>query len=118
MLYTEELLEHYRHPQNYKRLKTATHKITLQNPLCGDVITLYIQVKGDIVQDASFEGTGCAIFTASASQLTEYFKGKSIEKLRKMDNESTMKVVGVTVSPGRLKCLLLPIEASKKALAR
>ena len=118
MLYTEELLEHYRHPQNFKKLQSPTHQITLQNPLCGDEITLFLEVKGEVVQDVSFEGKGCAISTASASLMTEYFKGKSIKKLRKLDNKSTMKIVGIEVSPGRLKCLLLPFEAFKKALSK
>ena len=118
MLYTEELLEHYRYPQNFKSLQNPTHQITLQNPLCGDVITLYLRAEGDIVKEASFEGKGCAISTASASLMTEYFKGKSVKMLRKMDNKSTMKIVGIEISPGRLKCLLLPFEAFKKALSK
>ncbi len=118
MLYSEELLEHYRHPQNFKKLKTPTHQITLQNPLCGDVIILYLRAEGDFVLEASFEGNGCAISTASASLMTEYFKGKSLKMLRKLDNKSTMKIVGIEVSPGRRKCLLLPIEAFKKALSK
>ena len=118
MLYTEELLEHYRHPQNFKKLQSPTHQITLQNPLCGDEITLFLEVKGEVVQDVSFEGKGCAISTASASLMTEYCKGKSLKMLRKLDNKSTMKIVGIEVSPGRLKCLLLPFEAFKKALSK
>lgn len=118
MLYTEELLEHYRHPQNFKSLQDSTHQITLQNPLCGDVITLFLVVKDGIVVKSAFVGKGCAISIASASLMTEYFKGKSIEKLRKVDNKSTMKIVGIDVSPGRLKCLLLPFEAFKKALLK
>lgn len=118
MLYTEELLEHYRHPQNFRALQKPTHQITLQNPLCGDVITLFLNVKGDVVEDVSFEGKGCAISTASASLMTEYFKGKSLTKLRNLDNKSTMNIVGIEVSPGRLKCLLLPFEAFKRALSK
>jgi len=118
MLYTEELLEHYRNPQNFRALPEPTHQITLQNPLCGDVITLFLDVKGDVVEDVSFVGKGCAISTASASLMTEFFKGKSLKMLRKLDNKSTMKVVGIEVSPGRQKCLLLPFEAFKKALSK
>jgi len=118
MLYTEELLEHYRHPQNFRSLQKPTHQITLHNPLCGDVITLFLDIKEDVVQDVSFVGKGCAISTASASLVTEYFKGKSLKTLRKLDNKSTMKVVGIEVSPGRMKCLLLPFEAFKKSLLK
>lgn len=118
MLYTEELLEHYRHPQNHRPLQQPTHQITLQNPLCGDVITLFLDVKADVIEDVSFVGKGCAISTASASLMTEYFKGKNLKTLRKLDNKSTMKIVGIEVSPGRLKCLMLPFEAFKKALSK
>lgn len=117
MLYTEELLEHYRHPQNFRAMKSASHQITLRNPLCGDVITLFVQVTKGRVEDASFQGEGCAISIASASVFTEYCKGKSTEELQLIDEHRMMKIVGIEVSPGRIKCLLLPLEALKRMLA-
>lgn len=116
MLYTEELLEHYRHPQNFGVLDSPTNKITLHNPLCGDVITLYVEVEKGKISKVAFEGKGCAISTASASLLTEYIKGKKIEELRNLSKKSTMDIVGFSVSPGRIKCLLLPFEALKKII--
>ena len=116
MLYTEELLEHYRHPQNFGTLQSPTGKITLQNPLCGDVITLAIEIKNGKIYSVAFEGKGCAISTASASLLTGYIKGKKVEELRNLSKKSTMDIVGFSVSPGRIKCLLLPFEALKKIL--
>ncbi len=116
MLYTEELLEHYRHPQNFGPIENPTHHITLQNPLCGDVITLFLRIQNEVVQDVSFAGKGCAISTASASLMTEYVKGKKVEKLRNLDKKSTMDIVGIEISPGRIKCLLLPFEALKKLI--
>ncbi len=116
MLYTEELLEHYRHPQNYGAPKNPKQNITLQNPLCGDVITLFLNVEKETVVGVSFIGKGCAVSTAAASLMTEYVKGKSVKELRNIDKKSTMNVVGIEVSPGRIKCLLLPFEALKELL--
>ncbi|QQR63473.1 SUF system NifU family Fe-S cluster assembly protein [Candidatus Roizmanbacteria bacterium] len=118
MLYTEELLEHYRHPQNFGPIESPTHNITLQNPLCGDVITLFLEVKNDVVKHVSFVGKGCAISTAAASLMTEYIKGKNVDKLRNLDRKSTMDIVGIEISPGRIKCLLLPFEALKKLITK
>lgn len=116
MLYTEELLEHYRHPQNFGKLSKATDTVTLHNPLCGDVIALSLKIVKDRVTEVAFEGNGCAISTASASLMTGYIKGKEVEKLRKLGKKSTMDIVGFEVSPGRIKCLLLPFEALKKII--
>jgi len=118
MLYTEELLEHYRNPQNFRVMSAPTQHITLRNPLCGDVITLFVHVRNQKVKDATFQGEGCAISTASASIFTEYMKGKSLSELQKIDQRRMMDIIGIEVSPGRIKCLLLPLEAVKRALAK
>lgn len=116
MLYTEELLEHYRNPQNFHKMEQPTSTVTLRNPLCGDVLTLYLQTKRRAVIDASFQGEGCSISIAAASIFTQYLKGKSTTVLQKIDAKRMMSIVGITVSPGRIKCLLLPLEALKQSL--
>ncbi len=118
MLYSEELLEHYKNPQNFRVMDSPTGKVTLRNPLCGDVITLYVQISNHKVKDATFQGEGCAISTASASIFTEYMKGKSLSELQKIDQRRMIDIIGIEVSPGRIKCLLLPLEAVKRALAK
>ena len=76
-LYQELILEHSKAPRNYRALAAANHKAEGHNPLCGDHITVYLQVEGDAIRDISFQGSGCAISKASASLMTQSLKGKS-----------------------------------------
>jgi nitrogen fixation protein NifU and related proteins len=76
-LYQEVIFDHYRRPRNCHGLPDANHKAEGYNPLCGDRITLYLRIEAGVVKEASFEGEGCAIATASASLMTEALKGKT-----------------------------------------
>jgi nitrogen fixation NifU-like protein len=76
-LYQEVIFDHYRRPRNCHRLLDPNHKAEGYNPLCGDRITLYLRIEEGVVKEASFEGEGCAIATASASLMTEALKGKT-----------------------------------------
>jgi nitrogen fixation NifU-like protein len=77
-LYQEMILDHYKKPRNFQRLEGANRRAEGYNPLCGDKVTVYVLVDGDVVKDISFEGSGCAICTASTSVMTEALKGKTI----------------------------------------
>jgi nitrogen fixation NifU-like protein len=77
-LYQEMILGHSKHPHNRRAMAEATHTAQGFNPLCGDKVTLYVKLDGDRIADVSFEGSGCAISTASASLLTDTVKGKTI----------------------------------------
>lgn len=76
-LYQEVILDHGRRPRNFGPLAEANHHAEGFNPLCGDRLTLHLEVEGGVIRDVRFEGTGCAISTASASLMTEALKGKS-----------------------------------------
>lgn len=76
-LYQEVILDHNKRPRNFGRLDAATHQAEGYNPLCGDRVTVYLEVDGDRVAAIRFDGSGCAISTASASVMTEMVKGKS-----------------------------------------
>lgn len=76
-LYQELIVDHSRRPRNFRRLEGVTHKAEGFNPLCGDRVTVYLNVEEDVVRDVSFEGDGCAISKASASLMTESVKGKT-----------------------------------------
>jgi nitrogen fixation protein NifU and related proteins len=115
-IYQEIILEHYQRPRNYGQIKKPTGILTVNNPLCGDVITMTVIVKGEKVREIKFTGEGCAISKASASMLTEYAKGKSNEQLRKIDSTFIIKMLGVELGPNRLKCALLPLEALQKLI--
>jgi len=77
-LYQEVILDHQRNPRNYARLPTANRQAEGANPLCGDQVTVYLDVKDGIIRNISFEGEGCAIAKASASMMTSVIKGKSL----------------------------------------
>ena len=76
-LYQDVILDHSRHPHNYRAMGDATRKAEGYNPLCGDQVTVYLKLDGDQIQDVSFEGHGCAISKSSASIMTDVVKGKS-----------------------------------------
>jgi nitrogen fixation protein NifU and related proteins len=76
-LYQEVILDHHKRPRNFRKLETANRQAEGYNPLCGDKVSLYLEVENGIVRDIGFQGSGCAISTASASMMTESLKGKS-----------------------------------------
>lgn len=115
-IYQERILQHSSHPHNFGRLPSATKKIALDNPLCGDVIQMEVEIRDDVVQEVMFTGKGCAISKASASLLTDEAKGKKLSELRKWDKTSMINMLGIELGPNRLKCALLPLEALQKLI--
>ncbi len=75
-LYQEVILDHGKSPRNFGKPERVTSQSNGHNPLCGDTVTIYLQLKGDVVEDVGFEGRGCAISIASASMMTEILRGK------------------------------------------
>lgn len=124
-LYQQVILDHYRRPRNKGPLEGATHTLTLNNPLCGDVIDLMLQLEGDRITAVHFEGKGCSISQASASMMGSLLEGRTVqESLRIMatftrmlhgdaaaaDDESLgdlRALAGVSKFPIRVKCALL-----------
>jgi nitrogen fixation NifU-like protein len=83
-LYQEVILDHNRRPRNFGRLADATRRAEGFNPLCGDRLTVYLKLVDGVIEGVSFEGTGCAISTASASLMTEALKGKTEQEARSL----------------------------------
>jgi len=81
-LYQELILDHSKKPRNFRVLEKATHKSEGYNPLCGDRITVYLQIEGDTIRDVGFQGSGCAISKASTSMMTECVKGKTLAEVQ------------------------------------
>jgi nitrogen fixation NifU-like protein len=77
-LYRDVIVDHNRKPRNFRAMPDADRRAEGFNPLCGDRLTLYVRLDGDVIRDVSFEGSGCAISVASASLLTESVKGRAI----------------------------------------
>lgn len=122
-IYREIILDHFKNPRNFGKLKNATSSFSLYNSACGDKITIDIVIKNKgqttdnkIIEEIKFTGEGCAISIASASMLTEKVMGKGIEEVQKLNTEDMLKMLGITLTPTRLKCALLPLEVLHKNL--
>ena len=83
-LYQEMILDHGKRPRNFRRLEEASCSAEGHNPLCGDRFTVYLHIEGGVVRDATFQGGGCAISTASASMMTECLKGKTLDEIKEL----------------------------------
>ncbi|MEE9133431.1 MAG: SUF system NifU family Fe-S cluster assembly protein [Gemmatimonadota bacterium] len=134
-LYQQVILEHCRHPRNFKELEGADRSAEGYNPLCGDQITVYVVLDGDRVADIAFKGSGCAISKASASLMTAEVKGKTLAEAEELfgrfremvtsardaeiDEEAVGKLAvfsGVREFPVRVKCATLAWHTLHAAL--
>lgn len=136
-LYQEVILDHNRHPRNFRVLPEANCTAEGYNPLCGDRVEVYLRVEDDRVQEVSFQGSGCAISTASASLMTETLQGKTVAEAHELFHDfHDMVTRGVTREAGvealdglavfsgvrefpiRVKCATLAWHALEAALNR
>lgn len=116
-LYQDLILDHYRNPRNQGKLTKATHRGEANNPTCGDKLQMDILVKNDMMEDVRFSGSGCAISQASTSLLTEYVKKRPVQEALAFTPKDILELLGVALSPTRLKCGLLSLETLKKTLS-
>ena len=134
-LYQQVILDHNKKPRNFRKLEKANHTAEGYNPLCGDHLTIYVNVDGDAVQEIAFEGSGCAISKAAASMMTQAVKGKSRQQAEELFKEfhsmvtgeldeetqanslGNLKIfAGVRDFPVRVKCATLPWHTMQAAL--
>src|SRR3989344_4291728 len=125
-LYREIILDYYKSPRNFGRLDYPTHSCELNNPLCGDQIRMEVKIqrsKGSnlpaqagiqIIEKIKFSGQGCAISMASASMLTEKVIGRETGYLHALTKDDIVKMLGIKLTPTRLKCALLGLEVLQK----
>ena len=136
-LYRELILDHARNPRHFHKIDDATHTAEGINPLCGDKLRLYAKVAGDVITEASFEGSGCAISVASASLMTDLVTGLSVHRALDCFDEVTGRLTnpdqhvghdigvnldkiraldGVRDYPSRVKCATLAWHALNSAV--
>jgi nitrogen fixation NifU-like protein len=135
-LYQSVILDHNQRPRNYGSLTAPTHAAEGYNPLCGDRVNLTLDVEGDVIREARFEGAGCAISTASASVMTEVLTGRTLEEAEALFDSMLALVTGdptetaeppaelgklavfsgVREYPVRVKCATLPWHTLRAAL--
>jgi len=133
-LYQQVILDHYKRPRNFQKMECANRHAEGYNPLCGDEITVYLQMDGDVIKEISFQGAGCAISQSAASLMTTALKGKTkaeAEELFKkfhdmvtgegagadpMELGKLAVFCGVSEFPVRVKCASLPWHTLHAAL--
>jgi nitrogen fixation NifU-like protein len=137
-LYQDIILDHGRKPRNFHKMEHPSHFANGHNPLCGDRVTVFLEIEGDKIKDLSFDGRGCAISTASASLMTEVLKGKTLAEAEELfkafhaevtggevppveeklqdDFERLAPLEGVKAYPTRVKCATLAWHAFEAAL--
>jgi nitrogen fixation protein NifU and related proteins len=116
-LYQEHILDHYEDPFHRGHLPTATHAHEENNPLCGDVVRIELQLDdGGQVKDCFFTGQGCVISQASASMLLEKMYGKSVLDVKEFSAEDMLELYGARLTPNRQKCCLLSWKVLQSAV--
>ncbi len=130
-LYQSVILENNRRPRNFRKLPTANRVAAGSNPVCGDEVTVYVQLEGDRIADISFQGAGCAISQASASLMTQRLKGRTLPEAEALfgrfkeivtegvpdENDLDLSAfAGVHQFPARIKCATLGWHAAINAI--
>ncbi len=114
--YREYILDHYRNPRNRGVIESPDITYADSNPLCGDEIQIDLLVKDGVVDDVKFSGRGCAISQASVSMLTEMIEGKPIDEVKEITKEDVLELLGITLTPVRVKCALLGLKVLKSGV--
>lgn len=116
-LYREIIIDHYKNPLHKGRIEKSDYAFEDENPLCGDHIQIELKVDVDQkVVDAKFEGQGCAISISAADLLLDSIIGKSVEDLKRLSKKDILDLLGIELSPVRLKCALLSLKVLKAAV--
>jgi nitrogen fixation NifU-like protein len=116
-LYQEHILDHYEDPFHRGQLPTATHAHEENNPLCGDLVRVELQLGNDgTIKNAYFTGQGCVISQASASMLLENMQGKTVDDVKRFTAEDMLQLYGARLTPNRQKCCLLSWKVLQSAV--
>ncbi len=115
-IYKDHVLDHYKNPRNYGKIKSPDFCHEEQNIFCGDSVEIFGLLDKDTIQHIKFTGRGCVVSQAAASLLLEKIQGKSKKEIEKLVVEDVVKLLGVKLSSTRMKCAELPLLALKKGL--
>ncbi len=113
--YSETVMDHFMHPRNVGEIPDANGIGNVGNPICGDVMRMYLKVENDIIVDAKFKTFGCGAAISTSSMVTEMVKGKSIEEALKISNKAVAEALG-GLPPIKMHCSVLAEEALRSAL--
>lgn len=114
--YNEKVIEHYSSPRNVGEIKEASGIGEVGNPVCGDIMKMYLKIENNVITDVKFKTFGCGAAIASSSISTEMVKGKTIEEALKLTNKQVVNELG-GLPPVKLHCSVLAEQAIKSAIA-
>jgi len=113
--YSEKVMEHFRNPRNVGEIENPDGIGHVGNPLCGDIMELYIKVEDNTIVDAKFKTFGCGAAIATSSMVTELVKGKSIDEALAISNKAVAEALG-GLPPIKMHCSILAEEALRSAI--
>jgi len=113
--YSEKVMEHFMHPRNVGQIENPDGVGHVGNPICGDIMELYIKVKENVIVDAKFKTFGCGAAIATSSMVTELVKGKTIEEALKISNKTVAEALE-GLPPVKMHCSMLAEDALKSAI--
>lgn len=113
--YSEKVMDHFNNPRNVGEIEDADGIGKVGNPVCGDVMKLYIKVKDDVITDAKFKTFGCGAAIATSSMVTELVKGKTIDEAMSLSNRAVAEALG-GLPPIKMHCSVLAEDALKSAI--
>ena len=118
-MYRQQILDHYKNPRNYGELEDPDIEHVGENPMCGDTIKMFVRLAedGETIARVSFVGDGCAISQASASMLSGELEGRTLEEVEAMDRDDIVDMLGVELSPMRIKCAVLAEKVAQDGIA-
>lgn len=115
MMYSEKVMDHFRHPRNVGEIPDANGVGEVGNPQCGDIMKIYIKVEDDVIKDIKFKTFGCGSAIASSSMATELIKGKTLEDAWELTNKAVAEALD-GLPPVKMHCSVLAEEAIHKAI--
>ena len=114
-MYSAKVMEHFQHPRNVGDMENPDGIGHVGNPICGDIMELYIKVKDGVIVDAKFKTFGCGAAIATSSMITEMIKGKTIEEALKVSNKTVAEALD-GLPPAKMHCSVLGEDALKSAI--
>ena len=114
-MYSDKVMEHFRNPRNMGEIKDADGVGTVGNPICGDLMTIYIKVKNDKITDVKFKTFGCAAAIATSSMITELAKGKTLDEASKITRDNVANELD-GLPPIKMHCSNLAADALREAI--
>lgn len=113
--YSEKVMDHFAHPRNVGEMENPDGVGKVGNPVCGDIMNLYLRVKDGVITDATFKTFGCGAAIATSSMMTELVKGKRVEEALAISNRAVAEALG-GLPPIKMHCSVLAEEALKAAI--